>query len=492
METDENRQSVQQVILLDFSLFILDLLSPQKIKENVLSDNLILEVPGALVSMLWSARADIDSNSNGGKSILFDFIYAHLLGIKKYPINQNTQDQTILEVVAADQLKLHSLANIAYERLFSEFTDIIEGATKTKPHNSESEDKNSSNYLIRRYEPSVSLGIAEEYELQKAYRNNFGLKSHPLYDLYFMQIYHAQTIGLAASPVLKRDLFALGNNTFQSIQEWKKDFYTKWSSPQDTNISSERIKEVSKKVLKGTIRDELIGLTLSAFIPGAGVVLFASKIIPPILDIAEEVTGKPITDTVIIIAIIALAFFCIGTLVISLFKFSQTSPGPSYPSTNIMPTILPLYTPVTTLTIPPITSPTLIPYASATLPITDLTATQIATQIPNPSYCLYVVQTGDTVQNVASWFNISDIDIKNSDKRVNQGTFVLHQLVRIDAPCCTHIGVNNGFSYSVQPKDTVLSLAKNFSISTEKIVSSNNLADSRYIQTGQMLCIPYP
>lgn len=223
MNTNQNQPSNQQAILLDLSLFILDLLSPQKLKENVLANTLILEVPGALVSMMWSAKADINSNSNDGKSILVDFIYAHLLGIRNDPNNKDSQEQIIHEVITADESKIHLLANAAYERLLSEFADLIEGATRKKTSSTESEKKNLSDYLIRRYEPSISLDVVDEYELQKAYKNSFGLKSHPLYDLYFMQIYHAQTIGLAASPILKRDLFALGNKTFESIQEWKKD-----------------------------------------------------------------------------------------------------------------------------------------------------------------------------------------------------------------------------------------------------------------------------
>lgn len=489
METNQNQQNGWQVILLDLSLFILDLLSPQKIKESVITDSLILEVPGALVSMLWSAKADTDSNSNEGKSILLDFIYAHLIGIKNNPSNQKSQEQIIRDVVAADQLKLHSLASVAYERLFSEFADLIEGATREKSHNSESENKNFSNYLIRRYEPSVSLGVAEEYELQKAYRNNFGLKSHPLYDLYFMQIYHAQTIGLAASPVLKRELFALGNKTFQAIQEWKKDFYTKWSRPQDTTINSERIKEISKKVLKGTLRDELIGLTLSAFVPGAGVILIASKVIPPVLDIAEEATGWPITDTVLIITVIAIVVFCIGSLGILFFKFTQIPLSPSYTPTSIIPIV---YTPVITPIFSPTTNPTLIPTASATLPITNPPVISTANWISSPSYCLYVAQPGDTLQSVASWFQVTEDSIKSSDTLVAQSILGLHQIIKVDSPCCTDFGLNNGYSYSVQLRDNVYRLAIDNRTTVEKIVEANNLKDSSYIKFGQMLCMPNP
>jgi LysM repeat protein len=493
MEAYQSYPTSKQVILLDMSLFVLDLLSPQKIKKNVLEDNLILEVPGALVSMLWSAMADTDPTSYAEKSILFEFIYAHLQGIKNNPFNQHSEDQMILDVVNADQSKLHDLASIAYERIFYEFAYIIEGATKEKSQDNENENRIFQNNLIRRYEPSVSLNVAEEYELQKSYRDKFELRAHPLYDLYFLQIYHAQTKGLAASPVLRRDLFALGNATFQALQEWKRDFYTKWTTPQDTEVSWERIKEVSKKIIKEEIRDELIGLTLSTFVPGAGVVLVASKIalkiLPPILDGTEEVTKKPITETVIIILSIVLTISCLWNLLPQMVKlFQSLSPSQINP-TNLPPPPQLLYTP-TQITYPT-TTPSLIAPTNITSSLVDVQVTPTVFSEISPNYCLYVVQPGDTLQSIASWFYVSENDIRNSDIRVSRGVFTLHQLVRVNTPCCTHVGINNGYSYFVQPKDNVFRLAINLSTSVEAIVSANNLGDSRYIQSGQMLCIPY-
>ncbi|NWG33337.1 MAG: LysM peptidoglycan-binding domain-containing protein [Chloroflexi bacterium] len=114
------------------------------------------------------------------------------------------------------------------------------------------------------------------------------------------------------------------------------------------------------------------------------------------------------------------------------------------------------------------------------------------TKIDVQNYCLYVVRPGDTIQSIASWFNVSESDIRNSDKLVKQGIFTLHQLIKVNVPCCAHIGVDNGFSYSVKPKDNVFRLAVKFLVSVDEIVSANNLRDSRYNQAGQMLCIPYP
>lgn len=491
MNQKQTEQSKSQVILLDLSLFLLDLLSPPKIREALSSGDIIIEVPGALVSMMWSAIADTEPNSNRGSSILFNFIYAHLVGIKNNPVHQNSTDQKIINVINADQSQLHSLASIAYQRIFSEFSSLIEGATKEHP---ESENASFQQYSIRRYEPAVSLDTTiEESSLQNAYRNKFGLNAHPLYDLYFLQIYHAQTIGLEASPVLKRDLFALGDRTFQALKEWKTDFYTKWTTPQDTEISWERIREVSSKLLKEEIRDELLGLTLSTFVPGAGVVLVASKIalriIPPLIDGTEEVTKKPITETVIIILSVVLTISCLWGLLPQIFRLFRTLSPPDSNPTN-SPSPQPLFTP--TQVIYPTSTLSLIEPTDVTAYLSDAPATPTAFSVTSPNHCLYVVQPGDTLQSVASWFYISEVDIRNSDRTVGSGVFTKHQLIRVNLPCCTHIGVENGFSYSVQPGDNVFRLAKNNSVSPDAIVLANNLNNVRYIQAGQMLCVPYP
>jgi hypothetical protein len=74
MDENRNTQNNQRhVVLLDISLFVLDMLSPEKIKENYgKSENgIVLEVPSAFITMIADAQA--------GNSLLKQFIGANLV-----------------------------------------------------------------------------------------------------------------------------------------------------------------------------------------------------------------------------------------------------------------------------------------------------------------------------------------------------------------------------------------------------------------------------
>lgn len=488
MEQYENSAFEKKVVLLDLSMFLLDLLTPQKIKDNFSSSNIILEVPSALVTMMWSALADADTKSYKGHRILFEFIYAHLLGVKNNPIHHKSQNQRILDVVYADQEKLHSLASTAYQKLFLEFAPLIEGATKKHDYSQEVRERQYSQFPIRRYEPAVFLSSEEKDSLQDAYKNNFGLQPHPLYDLYFLQIYHAQTIGFAASPILLRQLIALGRQTFYSLKEWKKTADIKWD---EKKYSEKELVQVQEFLATFTewepvILGVLIDITISSIAPGGNFVItaIASGIASKKAEDGEKKSNGPIMRAIIVSLIVFLIVRWGCPPIFTLVKILGTSSIPSPTPTRYL-----VITPVPTQTIfsPPVLyTPTI----EATI---HPTISPISTTVfgSNPDYCLYVVQPGDTLLGIANRFMVSENDIRNSDIRVSRGIFALHQLVMVNAPCCTQIGINNGYSYSVQPKDNVFRLAINLSTSVDAIVSANNLGDSRYIQAGQMLCIPY-
>lgn len=64
------RNNVRQAVILDLSLFILDLLDPKKIQSRAEIGDHLLEVPSALVLMLRDSRV--------GDPTLFLFIYSLL------------------------------------------------------------------------------------------------------------------------------------------------------------------------------------------------------------------------------------------------------------------------------------------------------------------------------------------------------------------------------------------------------------------------------
>ena len=491
-----------QVILLDLSMFILDLLSAEKLSDNFKSDEVVFEVPSALVTMIWAAKADEDSGGNSGRKLLEDFIDAHLRGIQNSPEHKKSSDPRTAQVLNSIQANFNSYLTLAYQRIVDDFAPLIQGGSKPL---SRENTETQRDYPIRQYEPVLAITELEQTALRNSYKFEMGLDGHPLYDLYFLQVHHAQSVGIAASPVLRRKLLAIGRITHNAIKEWKRNILEEWNEQEYEQEDELLVKGIVENYVKQNWKPMLLGfgldLTLSYLIPGSGIVLnvanaFISMAAPAAVQIAERKTQLPLTEIILgfmaIVAIISLCVFVIGWgnknflslenpfLLVNTPTQESTSVSQNTPTQISTPTIQAL--PTLTATIQPFTIET--PTLSTTPSFQQLTTN-------SPDYCLYVVQSGDTLQSVATWFSVSTDDIRASDRLVKWGAFTYHQMIRVPAACCKHIG-NNGNSYFVQPGDNVFRLAINYFTSVDKIVSANNLDDSRYIQSGQMLCIPYP
>jgi len=118
-------------------------------------------------------------------------------------------------------------------------------------------------------------------------------------------------------------------------------------------------------------------------------------------------------------------------------------------------------------------------------------ASQSTNQPIDVGYCMYVVQPGDSTQSVSSRFQVAETDLRFSNVQVTSDIFEVNQMIEVNAPCCRPIG-NNGFSYIVRYGEDLQSISTRFSTTVIAISSANNLYNSSYIQTGQMLCIPFP
>lgn len=481
--------NIRQAVMLDLSLFILDLLDARKIQERAEIRNHILEIPSALVQMLRDSRV--------GSPILFLFVYSLLVKIINQYREKHITDQRIVRLVNSPDYTIRGEASRITQRLFDEFSSLID----IEPKATSSDDLDNP---IRRYDAIGSFSRDDQRRLQEIYTRELNLPEHPLYDQYFSQIYHAQAIGLTAESSFRRRTVSLGDETFQIVSTWKG----KTNLDERSNVvqtSREFLRWFITNYIKSEWKDIAFDATLELSVAGvltgsaAGfgvslVTLAGGTIIKAIVEAPPEII-HPDWKPILVIGVVVLMFVCLIILVRPTWFIRRALPTPLSVS---LPTSSPsLFLQDTTPTITPITTSTSIATSTFVAPIQILATSTFlpinsSTISNSPDYCLYVVQPGDTIQSVASWFYISEFDIRNSDARVNREIFTLHQLIRINAPCCTHIGVNNGRSYSVQPKDNVFKLAANFSISVEKIISANNLNDSRYIQTGQMLCIPYP
>lgn len=477
--------NIRQAVMLDLSLFILDLLDARIIQERAEIRDHILEVPSALVQMLRDSRV--------GSPILFLFVYSLLVKVINQYKEKQVTDQRITRLVDSPDYTVRGEASRITQRLFDEFSSLIDLESKTT-------SLDDIEKPIRRYDAIGSFSRDDQRRLQEIYTRELNLPEHPLYDQYFSQIYHAQAVGLVTESSLRRRTVSLGDETFEIISRWKGETELDERS-NVVQASREFLRWFISTYIKNEWRDIAFDASLELSVAGvlAGTVsgtlgvslvtLAGGTLIKAIVEAPPEIIS-PNWKLALVLGVAILMFVCL----IVLFKptwFIRRSPTPvslSIASSTSPPAPL-LQDVIRTITstIPvPLESPTLTSATATILPTIQTTVSNY------PNYCLYVTQPRDTLQSVASWFYISENDIRDSDSRVNQGVFLPRQLVRINAPCCTHIGINNGFSYFVQPKDNVFRLAKNFSTTIEEIVAANSLDDSRYIQTGQMLCIPYP
>jgi LysM repeat protein len=486
VQNQASPNKTRQAIILDLSLFILDLLDKNKIRQNVTTQGDILEVPSALVEMLRDSRV--------GSPVLFLFVYSLLAKTVERYREKQIADPRITNLIRGPDYVVRSKAWEIAQSLYDEFASLIDVAPRTTLLEEIGETKGEntkdrSDYPIRRYDFIGSLPREEQSRLRGIYTSELGLPEHPLYDQYFAQIYHAQTVGEVDGNRVPHKAVSLDDDTFQVVAKWKGK--VKLDPKFDKNIievTRDFIKWFTTVYIKREWQNLVFDKTLEIAVAGILTGTVSGSFGISLITLGGGELIKAVVETPVIpeswkpfyIMSILLLMFCCLIFVVRPKWFIPPNTLQLTPS-NSPPALLVEASP--TLIIP-----TLFETESLIVP----TPTTSVTKIDVQNYCLYVVQPGDTIQSVASWFNVSESDIRHSDNLVKQGVFTPHQLIKVNAPCCAQIGVDNGFSYSVKPKDNVFRLAINFLVSVDEIVSANNLRDSRYIQAGQMLCIPYP
>lgn len=503
-------QNKRHAILLDISLFILDVLSPENILSRYRDDDILLEVPSAFVTMLQDAQS--------GNSLLGEFIDAHLLAIRNNPIHQRSASSEIQRIILASKEELISIRNTITGTIIRDFAPIINGAVRSSGQSNS--NLLSQRFPIQRYEPLIPLSTTELSGLRLAYIEELNLSPNPLIDLYFLQVYHAQTVGNVESIVQRRELVSIGRSTHKSIKEWKGGSLRRFENTTDfvrqqNNNEDRRFVQQSRDLLRQFVNNYFkprwrqiataatsIMVDLVINVPQAGGIGWGDVGIATIGFYSAELINRGIfnpynepVDTRIVYIFVGIIFIvCIIMTYVLPRTFGRIFNPPTPTPTNYLdllnfnqstPQITPTFTiaqdfPTSTPSLAPIYTPTLL-----------VTAPVSATQPNGVSYCNYVIQPGDTIHSVAARFYVSDADLRTYNRSVDMGIFVANQMIYVNSSCCSSIG-NNGFSYTVQPRETLYSIAKRNGKSVETLASINNLFDPRYIQSGQMLCIPYP
>lgn len=470
----------RRAYLLDVSLFIFEFLSPEKLVRNYSKEGVILEVPSAFVTMIWSSIT--------GSSILQNLIYAYLIGLRNNGTFAKNTEKRIRRLANATDEELQDYGHSAYNNIISVYAKLIDGATKQGLQ----EDFTP---LIRRYEPILPDQSADDLiKMRNSYVAEFGIPAHPLYDLYFLQIYHAQAIGFAASPILKRTFIFVGQKAYSAIVRWVGA-----TGPNALNLSTqERYKKSLKWFIDEYVPEQLVdgavegglGLGLSFVLTGGLQLSILSDI-----SLLNLVVKKGMVDAVRtspyfkssdreILLIIIFSMFSICVCFGTFYWQPWDALFPSSTQSPIFPTLLPTQMLLITPSMPSPTST--IPVVTPTLIVEPTVIPQAATEF---GYCLYVVQPGDTMQSVSTRFQVPGSDLRTSNNSTGLDGFSLNQMIRVNAPCCRPANVR-GISHVVEYGETLSSVAQKYAVSASELAAVNNLFDSSYIQTWQMLCVP--
>jgi LysM repeat protein len=165
---------------------------------------------------------------------------------------------------------------------------------------------------------------------------------------------------------------------------------------------------------------------------------------------------------------------------------SKSSSAPNY-----LPTVFDLVQPTATLTIQPTIAIPSEALVQTSIPSPTLIGNSVAPTLvySGIDYCLYVLQPGETLQSVSSRFQVNESELRTIDNSTGLYGGSKIQMIRVNAPCCRPANVN-GISYTVEYGETLSSIAQKYAVSVSELATVNNLFDSSYIQTWQMLCIP--
>lgn len=513
METQRTPQENKHIVLLDISLFVLDMLSPEKIKENYgkRNDGIVLEVPGAFITMIADAQA--------GNTLLKQFIGAYLWVLKNNSIHKQSHDPRIKKLVHATREELETLKENVHKTILNDFAPLIVDVSKTSEIN---EKSTYSDYPIKIYEPLMPVSPDELRDLRIAYFRELGLISHPLFDLYFLQIAHAQVFGDLEIYNLKRQLLSVGRETYKTISTWRQLLFGSDQGGSEYHVGRtpltgddkslrEFLKLLVEKYFREDWRDAVsdvvdLGVDLGLIVVRTGLLGWRDAAIQIMLFHGKKLLTESLTNTSLptgqkvikgsfgFLLIFLVCIFSIGPIFylsyIDTLLFHSTK-NDVVVLPEIILTVTDDFLPTATL------SSTMEPIlAEATTSVGDMPilVTVVAQSFNEPSssnYCLYVVQPNDSIQSIASRFNVTESDFRSQNGQLASNIFVVNQMIKVNASCCTPSG-GKGFVYTVKYKDNLQIISSSYSVSQNAIVSANNLYNPSYIQTGQMLCIPSP
>jgi LysM repeat protein len=106
------------------------------------------------------------------------------------------------------------------------------------------------------------------------------------------------------------------------------------------------------------------------------------------------------------------------------------------------------------------------------------------------------VKSGDTLSRIASSFGVSVSSIQQLNNLGTSTTIRVGQVLRIPSgtssasPAPSPSPTPTQLTYTVKSGDTLISIARRFSVTTTAIAQLNNITNANSIRVGQVLKIP--
>jgi LysM repeat protein len=97
----------------------------------------------------------------------------------------------------------------------------------------------------------------------------------------------------------------------------------------------------------------------------------------------------------------------------------------------------------------------------------------------------YTVEKGDTLAQIARKFNVTAESIVNLNQLTDPNVLMLGQELKIPGQSTAASG-----GYTVQPGDTLSSIAQKLGVSTTDLANANNISDPNQLRAGQVLQVP--
>ena len=109
---------------------------------------------------------------------------------------------------------------------------------------------------------------------------------------------------------------------------------------------------------------------------------------------------------------------------------------------------------------------------------------------PCPEGNYYRVRPGDTLNEIANFFNVSLDDLIEANPGIDPDEIMVDQIICIPLAVPSVTCPKGTRRYIVKRGDTFYSIARRFNLTVEELIESNPNVNPRSLLIGEVICIP--